>query len=101
MDTSPNRWSIVIEGSAADCLHPPSRCQLSPIAGSSKAEAALYSRAVVTILDRRSAVRKLLLVGCLLAFAIPGFAAKRYSYFRLGNANDVTTSTTAGTVVMG
>src|SRR5256885_12399752 len=29
------------------------------------------------------------------------FAAKQYSYFRVGNPNDVTTSTTAGTVLMG
>jgi cyanophycinase len=28
-------------------------------------------------------------------------AAKKYSYFRVGNANDVSTSTTAGTVLMG
>jgi cyanophycinase-like exopeptidase len=31
----------------------------------------------------------------------PAFAAKQYSYFRVGNANDATTSTTAGTVLMG
>src|SRR5215475_15539936 len=31
----------------------------------------------------------------------PAFSAKQYSYFRVGNANDVTTSTTAGTVLMG
>ena len=29
------------------------------------------------------------------------WAAKQYSYFRVGNANDVTTTTTAGTVLMG
>src|SRR4029078_8613503 len=29
------------------------------------------------------------------------FAAKQYSYFRVGNPNDVTTATTAGTVLMG
>jgi len=46
-------------------------------------------------------VRKLLLVGFLLALAIPSFAGKKYSYFRVGNANDVTTSTTTGTVLMG
>src|SRR4051794_17137151 len=39
-----------------------------------------------------------LLVLCLLSSA---FAAKQYSYFRAGNANDVTTSTTPGTVLMG
>ena len=31
----------------------------------------------------------------------PAFAAKQYSYFRVGNANDVTASTTPGTVLMG
>src|SRR5262249_16299700 len=34
-------------------------------------------------------------------FPTPGFAAKQYSYFRVGNSNDVTTSTTGGTVLMG
>jgi hypothetical protein len=29
------------------------------------------------------------------------FAAKGYSYFRIGNAPDVATATTAGTVLMG
>src|SRR5690242_8842031 len=29
------------------------------------------------------------------------FAAKQYSYFRVGNPNDVTTATSAGTVLMG
>lgn len=43
-------------------------------------------------------VASLLLVLCLLSSA---FAAKQYSYFRVGNANDVTTSTTPGTVLMG
>jgi len=32
---------------------------------------------------------------------IPSFAAKQYSYFRVGNPNDVTTTTTPGTVLMG
>jgi cyanophycinase len=39
-----------------------------------------------------------LVVFCLV---IPAFAAKQYSYYRVGNANDVTTATTAGTVLMG
>src|SRR5581483_3698354 len=39
-----------------------------------------------------------LLLWCL---AIPAFGAKQYSYFRVGNPNDVTSSTTAGTVLMG
>jgi len=33
--------------------------------------------------------------------AFPAFAAKQYSYFRVGNPNDVTTSTTAGTALEG
>src|SRR3954451_6624275 len=40
----------------------------------------------------------ILLVLCLASSA---FAAKQYSYFRVGNANDVTSSTTPGTVLMG
>jgi cyanophycinase len=40
----------------------------------------------------------LLLLGSL---SLPAFAGKKYSYFRLGNPNDVTTSTTPGTVLMG
>src|SRR5215475_788528 len=31
----------------------------------------------------------------------PAFSAKQYSYFRVGNSSDVTTATTAGTVLMG
>src|SRR5437870_8977947 len=46
-------------------------------------------------------MRKLLLVTFLLATVIPSFAGKKYSYFRVGNANDVATSTTPGTVLMG
>lgn len=37
----------------------------------------------------------------LLCAAVPASAAKQYSYFRVGNANDVVTSTQAGTVLMG
>ena len=44
---------------------------------------------------------KLLLCACLLCISLPALAAKKYSYFRVGNANDVVTSTTAGTVLMG
>src|SRR3954463_4862170 len=40
----------------------------------------------------------ILLVLCLASSA---FAAKQYSYFRVGNVNDITTSTTPGTVLMG
>ena len=36
-----------------------------------------------------------------LCFLLPSFAAKQYSYFRIGNPNDVTTTTTPGTVLMG
>src|SRR5256885_5226482 len=42
---------------------------------------------------------------CLLLFVLfitlPALAAKQYSYFRVGNDNDVTTATTPGTVLMG
>jgi cyanophycinase len=44
--------------------------------------------------------RKLLWV-LMLGLAIPSWAAKQYSYFRVGNPNNVTTTTTAGTVLMG
>src|SRR6201987_5931729 len=37
----------------------------------------------------------------LLWLTAAAFGAKQYSYFRVGNANDVTTSTTPGTVLMG
>src|SRR6266478_9528804 len=36
-----------------------------------------------------------------ICFTVPGFCAKQYSYFRLGNPTDVTTATTPGTVLMG
>src|SRR5947207_5081124 len=39
----------------------------------------------------------LLIVLC----ALPAFAAKQYSYFRVGNSSDVTIPTTPGTVLMG
>jgi cyanophycinase len=32
---------------------------------------------------------------------IPAFSAKQYSYFRVGNTGDITTTTTPGTVLMG
>jgi cyanophycinase len=38
---------------------------------------------------------------CAICFGSPAFAAKQYSYFRVGNSADVATSTTAGTVLMG
>ena len=38
---------------------------------------------------------------CLLFCVTPAFAAKQYSYFRLGNPNDISTSTSPGTVLMG
>jgi cyanophycinase len=37
----------------------------------------------------------------ILCCTVPAFAAKQFSYFRVGNSNDVTTSTTPGTVLMG
>ena len=39
-----------------------------------------------------------LLIGC---FVVSANAAKKYRYFRVGNPNDVTTSTKPGTVLMG
>ena len=42
-----------------------------------------------------------LFAAILILCAIPAFAAKQYSYFRVGNQDDVTTSTTPGTVLMG
>jgi cyanophycinase len=38
---------------------------------------------------------------CAICCVSPAFAAKQYSYFRVGNSGDVATSTTAGTVLMG
>src|SRR5256885_9766429 len=46
-------------------------------------------------------MRKLILLACVMCVTVPSFAGKKYSYFRVGNANDVTTSTTPGTVLMG
>src|SRR6266478_10176736 len=40
-----------------------------------------------------------LLLACI--WATPSFAAKQYSYFRVGNPNDISASTTPGTVLMG
>ena len=40
-------------------------------------------------------------VVCVFLFSSTAFAAKQYSYFRVGNPNDTATSTTAGTVLMG
>jgi cyanophycinase-like exopeptidase len=36
-----------------------------------------------------------------LCFTAPAFAAKQYSYFRVGNSGDITTTTTGGTALMG
>src|SRR5262245_8122724 len=41
------------------------------------------------------------LLALVLCFASSTFAAKSYSYFRVGNQSDVSTATTAGTVLMG
>jgi cyanophycinase len=46
-------------------------------------------------------VRRALIAIVVLTLAVPAFAGKQFSYFRIGNTNDVTTSTTAGTVLMG
>ncbi len=47
-------------------------------------------------------MKRLLLIALIVALAVPTFAAKKnYEYYRVGNANDTITSTTAGTVLMG
>src|SRR3954470_23148779 len=46
-------------------------------------------------------MRKLFVFLLAFSFSLPAFAGKQYSYFRVGNANDVVTSTTAGIVLMG
>src|SRR5437763_6642876 len=46
-------------------------------------------------------MRKLFLLLLVLCVTLPATAAKQYSYFRVGNDNDVTTATTPGTVLMG
>ena len=46
-------------------------------------------------------MRKLSLVALLLTLTLPASAAKQYSYFRVGNPADVTSSTSSGTVLMG
>ena len=38
---------------------------------------------------------------CTCCLIVPAFASKQYSYYRVGNANDVTTATTAGTMLEG
>jgi cyanophycinase len=43
-------------------------------------------------------IAALLLLVCA---ASPAFCAKQYSYYRVGNPADITTATTAGTVLMG
>jgi cyanophycinase len=46
-------------------------------------------------------VKQSLLLIFVLSFVVPAFAAKQYSYFRVGNPNNVTTATTAGTALEG
>jgi len=46
-------------------------------------------------------MKVLSIVLLLLCSVIPASAGKKYSYFRVGNANNVSTSTTPGTVLMG
>jgi cyanophycinase len=47
-------------------------------------------------------MKRILLCVLVIAVSLPGFAAKQtYQYFRVGNANDTTTSTSGGTVLMG
>src|SRR5437764_475185 len=46
-------------------------------------------------------MRKFFLLLSVLFITLPALAANQYSYFRVGNNNDVTTATTSGTVLMG
>lgn len=46
-------------------------------------------------------MRKALIAIAVVMFALPAFAGKQFSYFRIGNASDVSASTVAGTVLMG
>ncbi len=46
-------------------------------------------------------VKQSLLLIFVLSAVFPAFAAKQYSYFRVGNPNDVATATTAGTALGG
>ncbi len=46
-------------------------------------------------------MKKSLFLLFVLCSAFPAFAAKQYSYFRVGNPSDISTATTAGTVLMG
>ncbi len=46
-------------------------------------------------------MRKSVLFLFVFCSVFPAFAAKQYSYFRVGNPNDVTTATTAGTALEG
>ena len=46
-------------------------------------------------------MKSLAVLLCALFFVSPAFAAKKYSYFRIGNPNDISTTTTPGTVLMG
>jgi cyanophycinase len=46
-------------------------------------------------------MRRFFLLLFVLCITLPVIAAKQYSYFRLGNSNDVSTVTTPGTVLMG
>lgn len=46
-------------------------------------------------------MKALTILICTFCFAVSAHAGKQYSYFRVGNASDVTGSTTAATVLMG
>ena len=50
---------------------------------------------------REVRVKKSMLLLFVWSCVSPAFAAKQYSYFRVGNPNDVTTATTAGTALEG
>ena len=57
-----------------------------------------HDKPIFLVTDMKKHLVLLALASCC---AAPAFAAKSYSYFRVGNSNDVATATTAGTVLMG
>ena len=51
--------------------------------------------------ERSSGMKSIVVSMLIVCLAVSANAAKKYSYFRVGNANDVTTTTTPGTMLMG
>jgi len=55
----------------------------------------------VVTATRRSPMKPIIFALLFSLLVAPAYAGKKYTYFRVGNQNDVTTPTTAGTVLMG